>query len=1639
MPVAASDIELPPERKQELGSIILGMEKDSQTPDKIRSVVTFYKQKYAPQKELQVAPVTVPTPTDQPKSDMMTSDISQYTNVKSPSEKQPVSVPSTEVPDYDAAANRTVKNINDHLDKTLGKVNNNATDRAFKDVVQKHKLGEINDEDYNKAESKYLGEVLINKDQRLAEAKDLMNQDPAYRAKVVQKIADDNPKIGKELKADSYLLEAQKRPNNPALVAYNAGQIRQGSMDFSIQHGQLTHNLDFAQSVAAGYHERNKTLDEYDFYNNASDGDAIKHLNDKLSAFNPDKPVDIPGGVGGTIGSQGIMLAKGAGAAAATSLIPGVGAELAPWAAAAATSPEIYKTSYTNNLEKHYADILNNNPNINYQDAYAQAKDKASFDAKADVAAGIAMTVAGGRIGLKGFKPKEFSPGFINIAKNIAHHVAETGVEGGIAGTAAGGAEVLKNIHNEKPIGENVGEAVTGQLLFAYGMAGLTHAAAKLISPKTRQVILQNVAKAPEETVNKTLGDLVSNGKVSTEEANDLHQEINTQRENDLKIPASVKSDDARAKISKMLERRDDLEIRIENQNQAFHPETKEKIKALDEKINETANAGKQHDEGKEIELPFPDAGKKSSVSVIRPEENAEPNIVPLKTENNAIQESSPSSILQHSQEGIGEGGGERVGVESSIQGEKTAEESQAAREEKVKAINDQYDEKVSELIPKEQEVVPTPNLHVGGDETGISHARMDQIAEEYGLPTYEKDPETFALWDKQAKEELAKDPNTINKILSKFERLENPEPWENRAMGMYVADLKARGDAGEFEAVRTLRRIKPILDISGRKLGKGLVSRKGAFTVERMDNPQTLSDFQIQAMEMKGKDNLTPEEKKQVKEDYKNISGKRKKENELKQKGAEELAKKRAEKAFAKAQKEVKKGASKTKEEYAAERRAMIDKYKENKSKDTTKRQGAPISDEDVKLVAKLFTSYIQEGVQTLKEVTAKIYDTVKEHIEGVSLKDIHNMIAGEYDKKPLTHNEIAATKKDIRDEAVLINRLEKLMSGEEPQNPKKAKQRTAAIEELMGKIKAFKKENAEANKFYGESDAHERKIEKMEDELDRLNDLREKAPSEKEKKEISPREQELKDQIKEARKVYNQYSAEGKRRILQAAKTRVEEQTKAINDKAGMGEFAPNAKREPIHEREELKKYNLELFNELQKARDERLKAEEDRDIRLMKDTYEKMPEWEKNLRKAGKVAASGRVLKSAFDVSMPDRQSVIDVIGKLFSLPFDVKGGKIKYDSFKLQKQLGEALGKMYRSAASEKYFRRVMANIKEDPLYRIAQEVGLKIADPHSPLAEAREDIYGPSYAEEIPFLGKPVKFNYKGKEQQIGGLVKSSERNATAFINISKFHTFKNIAEAMLANGKTMENSPSDFIAAADYANLINGRGKIGETAEKWNTLTSKIFFSLRLQASRLKFMTDIVNPRFWAKAPREVKVAYLKDMTKFVATGMAVLYAANAIGFKVGINPYQSDFGKIKIKNTYYDIWGGFGQWATFLSREIGHKTTDAGGHVKELGVGYKPDTRLTVLGRFTRSKLSPEASVITDFFAEKDFSNNPVTIGGEALNFANPLIGSDIWQEAQADHSVTQAIFTAIMAAHGMGIQTYTQRPAPKKKKISE
>ncbi len=444
-----------------------------------------------------------------------------------------------------------------------------------------------------------------------------------------------------------------------------------------------------------------------------------------------------------------------------------------------------------------------------------------------------------------------------------------------------------------------------------------------------------------------------------------------------------------------------------------------------------------------------------------------------------------------------------------------------------------------------------------------------------------------------------------------------------------------------------------------------------------------------------------------------------------------------------------------------------------------------------------------------------------------------------------------------------------------------------------------------------------------------------------------------------------------------------RMQRQIDKLQDKLDKGEFM----KEPPKVKVKLTPQARELTNKY-------IRLKQERDIRIMREEYNNRKAVEKVRDIVIRVLNTPRTIMASMDYSAPLRQGVIAMAAH------PIIGGK--------------AFGKMFKFSVSEKEFDRWFYELKGDPLYPIAKESKLYIADPMDLTLNAKEEMFGGSYAEQIPGLKIPIK---------------ASERAYVGFLNKVRWDLFKNMVDRFESQGKTYDNSPELYKAAADYINTMTGRGRLGKLENSAATLNS-VLFAPRLIASRIKMLTNFMNPSFYMKTPKEVRVEYFKDMGKFIGLGMTVLALAKLGGAEVEYDPRSTDFGKIKIGNSRWDIWGGFGQYIRVITQLLtGQSKSTQTGIIRELnGEDVFGQTRGDVAIRFARGKLAPVPSMVADFMTGRKVTGEEISAKNEVLDMIVPLIYSDI-KDAYKDKGVSALFSIGIPAMFGVGVQTFDNR----------
>jgi len=395
---------------------------------------------------------------------------------------------------------------------------------------------------------------------------------------------------------------------------------------------------------------------------------------------------------------------------------------------------------------------------------------------------------------------------------------------------------------------------------------------------------------------------------------------------------------------------------------------------------------------------------------------------------------------------------------------------------------------------------------------------------------------------------------------------------------------------------------------------------------------------------------------------------------------------------------------------------------------------------------------------------------------------------------------------------------------------------------------------------------------------------------------------------------------------------------------------------------------------------------------DVDLAKDRLQNRTKFQKYVDLGLELANVPRAIMASADLSAPLRQGLIPTISN------PVMAAKAFKESLK---QFGDA-------ERSEKW----LSELKHSDGYQLMKDSGLYIADPKSVEMTAKEEDFQTNLAEKIPGAGE---------------LVKASERSYVGYLNKMRVDLFTRGVDALEADGKTFASDPEAYKALAKYVNASTGRGSMGPL-EGAAPYLNTVFFSPRLIASRLQLLTQWANPLYYKNTPVAVRKMYFKDMGKIITWGLTVLALAKLNGADVEDDPRSSDFGKIRIRDTRWDIWGGFQQPIRYIVQIVsGQKKSSATGKISELnGKNYSKETRLSTLASFVRSKLSPIPGLAVDALAGENMVGEKFDIVKNLPKLITPLVWQGVYESAKNDGWGYGLGAVGVPSIFGVGVQTY-------------
>lgn len=333
---------------------------------------------------------------------------------------------------------------------------------------------------------------------------------------------------------------------------------------------------------------------------------------------------------------------------------------------------------------------------------------------------------------------------------------------------------------------------------------------------------------------------------------------------------------------------------------------------------------------------------------------------------------------------------------------------------------------------------------------------------------------------------------------------------------------------------------------------------------------------------------------------------------------------------------------------------------------------------------------------------------------------------------------------------------------------------------------------------------------------------------------------------------------------------------------------------------------------------------------------------------------------------------------------------------------QKNARQSFVDMYKTFGGKKVMDEISAEIMSRPTYDKMIKAKLAIGNV--------EEAYPSQYPTKIPLLGKAFK---------------ASENAFEGFQYRTRADVFDKYLQIADKSGVNI-NDKAQLESIGKLVNSLTGRGYLG-AGEKIANRVNNIFFSPRFLKSQVDFLTGHNLQK--GVSPFVRKQAAI-NLVKVISGTAAVLGIARTLNpNSVELDPRSSNFGKIKIGNTTFTVSGGMAPVITLAARMLEGSTKSSTGTVTSLDSGkFGQPTRKDVVYNFFEGKLSPISSVVKDIAKGKDFSGNPITVGGELSNLLLPLPIAN-YNELKSNPNSANTMLAMISDA--LGITTNTI-PAP-------
>jgi hypothetical protein len=397
--------------------------------------------------------------------------------------------------------------------------------------------------------------------------------------------------------------------------------------------------------------------------------------------------------------------------------------------------------------------------------------------------------------------------------------------------------------------------------------------------------------------------------------------------------------------------------------------------------------------------------------------------------------------------------------------------------------------------------------------------------------------------------------------------------------------------------------------------------------------------------------------------------------------------------------------------------------------------------------------------------------------------------------------------------------------------------------------------------------------------------------------------------------------------------------------------------------------------------------------------------------NYLKELKIAANKKTVKEAL---MHPVDTALDVAGLTKSLRASLDNSALLRQGFKTLmtspgvwlKNSIKSFQDIVRTVGGKEVLDEVGADIISRPnaINGLYKKMGIDVFG-------VTEEAFPTTIQEKIPGLGRAFK---------------ASDVAYTAFQQRTRAELADKYLEIAQKAGVDL-TSKKELQSIGNLVNSLTSRGSLGRLEPSAKALNN-VFFSPRLLKSNIDILTA---HSFQRGVTPFVRKQAAKNLLKIIGGTSAILLLANEVRpGSVEWDPRSSDFGKIRIKDSRFDVSGGMAGLLTLSSRMASGSTkSSTSGEVTKYNSGdQNAPTYADTLLTFSENKLSPAAGVLVDLMKGEDFKGNAPTLKSIAGDLTIPLIVNNYNELKNQPNSANKLV---AMLADSLGVSVNTYSPA--------